>query len=118
MAAVRTGPRSSFLVNLNMYEVAGSKPTIVHRPPKNGKRVASIVLVIPPTLLYSILVLSPKSTFMVMDVSEWSTNSGLVNGGGGGGEDSARNLRGASTWSEWPQTRPRNLPRHRAMDTS
>ena len=90
------GPRSSFLVNLNMYEVAGSKPTIVHRPPKKGKRVASMVLVMLPTLLYSMLIASPPSTLMVMDVSEWSTNTGFVKGGGGGGEYSARNLRGAS----------------------
>ena len=69
VAAVRTGPRSSFLVNLNMYEVAGSKPTIVHRPPKKGKSVASIVLVILPTLLYSSEIASPPSTFKVMDVS-------------------------------------------------
>ena len=96
MAAVRTGPRSSFLVNLNMYDVAGSKPTMVHRPPKKGKRVASIVLVILPTLLYSIEILSPPSTLKVMDVSEWSTKTGFVKGGGGGGEYSARNLRGAS----------------------
>ena len=29
-----------------------------------------------------------------MDVSEWSTNTGFVKGGGGGGEYSALNLRG------------------------
>ena len=35
-----------------------------------------------------------------MDVSEWSTNTGCVKGGGGGGEYSARNLRGASNGPE------------------